>query len=183
LWYNAGKQKYTSNGNTSDGAKIMNLYLRSGAGYFVLANLAAGLALNLDYYREKGDTQDGGGSYEYTNKNTSFYVGPFLRYYFWQWNALMFYGEALFAFGVYNSIYKALSESQTKESLLRAHLLLGVSFFVVQRLAFDLAMGYQWTRYKEKELDYITKYNRFMACLGIVFFLGQNGGYKGIQQR
>lgn len=179
LWYQAGKQSLKNGDESSDGAKLMNLYLRTGAGYFVMANMAAGLALNWEYNREKSSAETGEDIKNITN---FMYFGPFLRYYFFQRNALWLYGEALFAIGVYKSIYKHVQESTSTQNLIKAHLLVGMSYFLVQRLAIDLALGYSYARYKYKDSESIQNYNQFMACVGLVFFLGQNGGYGGVSR-
>jgi len=179
LWYNSGKEKINQDGNKLDGQNALNLYFRSGGGIFLLPSLVAGLALNWQYELYKYTSGIDGMTEKNSTNTLSF--GPFLRYYFWQWNALLFYTEALFAMGVYNQVFKSTGTTKVLEGLLTAHLLVGLSFFITRQLALDVGMGYLWTRYKNNDSNTISSYNQFMACVGLVFFIGQNSGLLNFQ--
>ena len=178
LWYEAGKEKFKQDDQSIDGAKFMNLYLRTGAGLFVMQRLAAGIYLNWEYEREKNEDDFEGTTTQTTNY---FYAGPFLRYYFLTLQRFAFYGEAMVAFGVYKSVFEGIQTSESKDNLLRAHFLVGSNYFLTRAIALDLAFGYALNRYKDPDSDYINSYNHFMACLGIVFFLGQNAGLSNYE--
>jgi len=178
LWFNAGKEKVNQDGTKSEGSNVMSIYMKTGGAYFLLPALAAGLAINWQYDMSKYSTD---GSTE-KNHTSEFYMGPFLRYYFFQYNFILLYAEALIAFGGYSQVYNSSGISKNVESLLKAHLLVGMSVFLTQAIALDFAMGYQWSKYKNKDSNFSTSYNQFMACVGLVFFLGQNGGLVNFQR-
>lgn len=180
LWYQAGKEKYKQDDNTSSGPNVMNLYMRTGAGIFLLSNMAVGLAMNWQYDLRK--YSEGGSEQLSKSSSNLFYAGPFLRYYFWQWQAMLLYGEAMIAFGLYNDVSKYFDgfTSKVTRGLIAAHLLVGMSYFITRSLALDVALGYRWNRYKHD--TYISNLHQFMACVGLVFYLGQNGGLTNYQK-
>lgn len=174
LWLNAGGEKINQDGNKFNNGSYKSFYMKTAGAYFLLPSLAAGLAVNWQYdrYKLKSDIE----SSSLHNRSTTFYAGPFLRYYFYQLNAMMFYGEAMLAYGKYKSVSKLPSAYKSFEALLTAHALVGMSFFITQMFAIDVAMGYNWSRYALRDSNYISAHHQFMACIGLAFFIGQNAG-------
>jgi hypothetical protein len=174
MWFMAGSEKINDDGTKIDGAKLLNLKFQTAAAYFIISNLALGWTLNWEYERQKYAASSGG--YDEINRSNGFSTGPMVRYYPFQFGSLMLYAEGMIAFGVLCQLYKALEQTKYRDALIRAHLLLGVTYFVSRTIALDLGIGYQWLRYNSRDINYINSYHRFMACVGIVFFLGNNAG-------
>ena len=183
LWFSAGSDYTKQDGNKINKETLMSLYLRTGPGIFLLEQMALGLYVNSVYNLQKYKVSSSGDEYTYKDGTLNLAIGPFLRYYFWQMNNLLLYGEVIGAYGVYSTVVKALEKTKTAQRLIEFQLLMGINYFLAPSLALDLNLGYILQRYKQKDYSDVEFKQQFMLCLGITWFLCHNAGLTNFQRR
>jgi len=172
-----GKAKYKTTDTKEDLSKYSSINLDARAGYFVIDNLVAGLFLDLEYYRNKRI------QYDVIYSQSSFTIGPFARYYFLDLEKFKPFGHAQVGLGSScNKTSYSGNESKDKAFYFSYLLGAGADFFLNERVALDLLMGYEHEMYRYKYQEggerandsekYI--YNSFVVSLGILVILGKN---------
>jgi hypothetical protein len=175
LGLNIGTEKHTA-----DDSKISyyDFNFQPKVGYTVINNLVAGLFIDMDFYSNKPKTGDG-----YSDKSSTFIIGPFARYYIHVSDKLVPYAEAEIGFGVDNYHYRYSSTdvwSKTDESVFRYRIGGGATYFFNENVGADAFLGFSHDSYNQKNVNsgerasdskYI--YNEFVMQLGVVVMLGK----------
>lgn len=150
--------------------------LQPKVGYTVIDNMPVGLYIDAWFERDK-DKDDSDLDREY-----EFSVGPFIRYYFYDFHGLKPFAEGSFGIGKYGEDWKsgdADDWEKYKESYFTFKMGGGLSYFFNDYVAADLFLGFNYKNYTHKE-DYSpdrseikTKYiyNGFLMQMGIVVML------------
>jgi hypothetical protein len=138
------------------------------AGYFVIDNLAVGLDLSFSSETQEDD------------KESSFLVGPFARYYKFTSNEkFAFYGQTGFMFGSLKDEPDGADE--TKGSLFNFYISPGFSYFFNEKWALDLRLqGISYTSYDpnkdnddDKRSEFTFGVEFFNPSLGFRYYIGQ----------
>ncbi|GAP43230.1 hypothetical protein SDC9_23399 [bioreactor metagenome] len=176
LSFDSGKEKYKSGSTTSDSYKFTRLTFEPQVGYFVIDKLPVGLLIELSRESWKDPEDDDKSVY------SSFIVGPFVRYYITDLDGLWPYAQAAVGIGSYKERWiPGEGDSQDdKSSLFGYRLGVGATYFVNDRVGFDVYLGYgndteKYTYEDEvsRDTDYKYIYGFVQFNLGIVVSLGQ----------
>ena len=141
-----GSSKIKSDDATGDPTKTTNFELAPQAGYFVMDNLAVGLALNVSSEVEKDPDND-------KSTNTAFVVGPFARYYYPIGNLSPFAQFGAFTGSLKNKFNPDGADNTTeiKYGLVTFQLAGGVGVFIGERASLDLGVNFTSNRRKANE--------------------------------
>ncbi len=173
-----GETDKYNDGDMEDKYAYFDFDFQPKVGYTVIDNMPIGLWMDIDCYRQKAkDDED-------KYKQTTFLIGPFIRYYFADIKNLMPYAEASVGFGTWKSAEKSGSEDDWdiwgKEGYFGFRVGGGLSYFFNDFVAADLFMGfnhYAWTDRNDNEeesradWDYKSVYNEFLLQVGVVVML------------
>ncbi len=143
-------------------------------GYFVFENFSLGSKIN--YSKNKFDDV----------VNTSYMIGPMVRYYFYKNEKLMTYAQSILSYGsntypVYNyDTYGKLINDKKHSDLYGSEIDLGVAFLLSKKVSIDIILGYNYTReivpfediYNKPQETYIDK-NSFGINFGFSMYLGK----------
>lgn len=176
LSFDSGKEKYKSGSTTSDSYKFTRLTFEPQIGYFVIDKLPVGLLVELSRQSWKDPDDDDKEVY------SSFIIGPFVRYYIADLDGLWPYAQAAAGIGSYKErwIPAEGDSNDDKSSLFGYRLGVGATYFVNDRVGFDVYAGYasDTETYKvedegerDSEYKYICSFVQFNV--GIVVVLGQ----------
>lgn len=178
LGLSVGGEKTKVGDSIEDGSKKSNIgfNFEPRAGYFIIDNLVGGLYMYVDFNGSYSKEE-----YGYDSKETTFSIGPFVRYYFPVCDKLIPYGEAQIGFGFDNSSSRSGSSSdwyKSKSSLFAYRVGAGATYFFNNVVGADLFAGFQHEsqKYKssgdgERSGDSKYIYNDFVLQLGIVVIL------------
>jgi hypothetical protein len=177
-----GGEKSKSDGNVSEGSEstVFDLNFIPKAGYFFINNLVGGLFIDAEFYSNMPKDDDG-----YSEKSTTFIIGPFARFYIPVCEKMIPFAEAQVGFGVDNSKTKYSSSAdwyETKYGVFTYRLGAGATYFFNDAVGADLFLGYQHDSYKYKDTgsggergitssDSKLVYGEFVFQLGIVVVL------------
>jgi len=182
LELNIGGEKQKVDGDLVEGSEIsyFDFDFQPRMGYTVIDNLVAGLFMDVDVWSNKSKDED----YGYTEKGTTFIIGPFVRFYFLDFHKLKPYAEAQVGFGIDHYKYKYNDDSdwnKTDESVFTYRIGGGATYFFNEFVGADAFLGFLHDSYKYKDSDdpersehnskYI--YNEFIMQLGIVVMLSK----------
>jgi outer membrane protein len=149
--------KIKNGGSDIDGPNRTYFNISPNAGYFIMDNLAVGVGLGFDLYKEEDED----------DAETTFGISPFARYYFDLENIKPF---AQVGFGV--GSYSYGSEDSMKESILHFGLGAGIALFLNDNVSVDFALGYTSESYKPKDEDDLKYvYGSFGLGIGLTMFL------------
>jgi len=172
------KSKYDDEVDENSQIKYFDFNFMPKVGYFVIDNLVAGLYWDAGYYSRKPKNES---TSSYMNKETSFSIGPFARFYIPVCDRLIPYAEAQVGFGSSKNSSRCCSDDDwidSKYGLFTYRLGGGATYFFNNAVGADMFMGYMHdaTKYKdsdngEKGSDSKTIYNQFILQLGIVVIL------------
>lgn len=176
LELNAGGENIKSDNSPDVKYSYFDFDLQPKIGYTVINNMPIGLYLDADIYSEKSKDDD------YWYRSTTFSVGPFIRYYFYDFHGLKPFAEGLVGFGTYNWKIKYTEDedwNKYKESYFTFKLGGGLSYFFNDYVAADLFLGFNHETYTHKEdvspqrEEIKTKYNynEFLLQIGVVVML------------
>jgi len=147
LGLDIGKTKYESSGGgpTSE-YKYTEFNFTPYAGYFLIDQLAAGLFMDYEYYKDVDQSDD-----DYW-KNTSFVIGPFVRYYIIEYKKLWPFVSAGIGFGSNKTSYTGIS-SDEKSKYMTYRFGAGATYFLNDNVGLDLFLGYNnsTTTYDEED--------------------------------
>jgi outer membrane protein len=171
-----GKEKYeSSNGGPTSEYKYTEFNFTPEAGYFIIDKLVAGLFMDYEYYKDE-DTED-----HDTDKNSSFIIGPFAKYYIMDYKNLWPYVGAGIGFGSGKSTWNTSDPEKYKEITFR--LGGGATYFLNDNIGLDLFLGYnrEVDKYEINNAgksanssdteDYI--YSAFKMSIGVVVTFGK----------
>jgi hypothetical protein len=184
LDFSIGGYKSKSGGEVNEDSKTkyFDFNFIPKAGYFVIDNLVAGLFLDAELYSEKPKNDDA--IYYYREKESTFIIGPFVRYYVPICDRMIPYAEAQVGFGSDNYSYKYDVEgdwTESKYSIFNYSVGVGSTYFFNNSVGADMFLGYQHDSYKykdsdnggEKSSDSKSIYGQLTVKLGIVVILGK----------
>lgn len=158
---NFSSSKYGSNANS----KATSFSFAPNIGYFFINQLAGGLRFDISSYKS------GTGSTE--NKQSSFMLEPFLRYYFLpSTQKVNVFADAGYGFGSSKSTYGTTSQPSVSSSAFNAKA--GVAVFVTPVAALEFALGYNSLKYKGAP----DRYNSINFGIGFQIHLPGGGAVK-----
>ena len=138
------REKYKNeDGDIDKGDRSFSFNLLPRAGYFVMDNLAVGLDLLVGYYMEK-DPDDGD---KYSE--TTFAIGPFVRYYYPLEKCYPFV-EANLGFGTWR---EKAEEWDDKEGLFLYGIGVGAAKPLAENVMLDGSVGYSAKSWKDEDND------------------------------
>lgn len=163
------KVEITQNGTTteSDGGTGTRFGFTPTAGYFFMDGFAGGLFMNVGINNSKEDQVLEDGSTEtLRNNNTSFKIGPFLRYYI-EMDKVKPFAHLQLGFGSNNYVYDmvdydfsdplnpkvVIEEHQRKYNLSTWGIGAGAAFFITNAISVDVMLGYNQNTTKFKNDD------------------------------
>lgn len=177
-----GSEKSKSDGNVVDGSesKVFDLNFIPKAGYYFINNLVGGLYIDAEFYSNVAKDDAG-----YSEKSTTFIIGPFARFYVPVCEKMIPFVEGQVGFGVDNSKQKYSSSDdwyESKYSVFTYRLGGGATYFFNDAVGADLFLGYQHDAYKYKDTGSEGErsatssssklvYGEFVLQLGIVVIL------------
>jgi hypothetical protein len=173
-----GGEKSKHDGTVEESSKYsyVDFNLIPKGGYFFINNLVGGLFLDAEFYQDK--PKDESHSRE---RETTFIIGPFARFYIPICDKLVPYAEAQIGFGTTNSSLKYSSDdewTESKYSVLTYRLGGGATYFFNNAVGADGFIGYMHDSYKYKESESGEKssdskliYSQFTIQLGIIVIL------------
>jgi outer membrane protein len=149
LGIDIGKDKWkSSGGGPVSEYKYSQFFLHPEAGYFVIDKLVVGVFISYDYYKEKEQDNN------YTWKNTSFTIGPFVKYYILEYKKLYPYVGAGIGFGSEKDTESwEGGSSEYKYGLLTYRFGGGATYFLNDNVGLDLFLGYNHDVSKDKNTD------------------------------
>ncbi len=166
LSLDVGKEKWKSEGTTSDLEKYTRLNFDPMIGYFVMDKMPVGLYIE-SYFNKDVDTDDND-----TFRESEIEIGPFVRYYIKKFDKFIPYAEARAGIGSYKEDWYG---NVYKESILAYRIGAGLSYFFTQNIAFDAFIGYDNDRYKSDDdgEEYEYSYPSVDINLGLVVTFGK----------
>ncbi len=146
LGLDIGKEKWGSSGNGQVSEyKYTEFNFTPEAAYFVMNKLSVGLFMDYQYYKDiSADDND-------TWKNTSFTVGPFVRYYILEYKKIWPYASAGLGFGSGKKGWDGSNEQKNTISTYRFGG--GATYFLNDNVGLDLFVGYDYYAFKYKSED------------------------------
>jgi outer membrane protein len=173
----------TIDGNTteSDGPKSNRFNLTPSVGYFITDGFAGGLFMNLginnseeEYLLEDGNTET------LRNNNTTFRMGPFLRYYL-DMEKVRPFAHLQIGFGSNNQTYDQVEydvsdptdikvvivEHTRKYNLSAWGIGAGAAFFITNNISIDVMLGYNQNASRFKDEDTGNEYKRRTGGFGL----------------
>lgn len=176
LELNIGGQKEKSGSDVIEGSEVtyFDFDFQHRMGYTVIDNLVVGLFMNVDFYSYKSKETGG-----FSDKGTTFVIGPFARYYIHVCDKLIPFAEAQIGFGIDNYKYRYSSTadwSKTNEGVFTYRIGGGATYFFNEFVGADLFLGFLHEAYKNKEVaerssDAKYIYNEVILQLGVVVML------------
>ncbi len=138
LGIDIGKYKWeSSNGGSVTEYKYSQFFLHPEAGYFVIDKLVAGVFISYDYYKEAAQAETD------TWKNTTFTIGPFVKYYILDYKKLWPYATAGIGFGTDKTTQGwDGGSSENKYGILIYRIGGGATYFLSDNVGLDLFLGY-----------------------------------------
>lgn len=132
----------------NDDGKIGNTFdfeFTPRAGYFIMDNLAIGLEFPISYSKYKDDNDN-------VDKETTYAIAPFARYYLGA-NKIKPFFQAEIGFGGYKQQRDPANFPASEETygLFLFQFNGGASFFINEKVALDLSLGYSYLSSKQKE--------------------------------
>jgi opacity protein-like surface antigen len=173
---NTGGENIKSDDSPDNKYGYYDIDFQPKVGYTVINNMPIGLFIDVDYYREKAKDDDD------LYKEITFSIGPFIRYYFYDFHGLKPYAEGLIGIGMYKDKYKSGGSDDWddyKESYFTFRMGGGLSYFFNDNVAVDLFLGYNHESYTHKddvssdreEIKTKYNYNEFLLQIGVVIML------------
>ncbi|WP_196894889.1 porin family protein [Aureivirga marina] len=138
--FSSTNSKVDVDGNKTDIGKTTQFGLEAKGGYFFIDNLAGGLNLGYDSETIKPEIGD-------DVKSSSFYVGPFARYYF-DLDKIKPFAEAGYNFG---TAKEEDGNTTTDFNLSGWNVGVGAAFFLGKSASIDLGLQYVSNTLKEKD--------------------------------
>jgi len=178
LGFSGGGHKSKSDGNVVESSKTsyFDFNFTPKAGYFFINNLIGGLYFDVDLYSEKSKESTG-----YSEKDVTFVVGPFARYYIPLCDKLIPYAEGHIGFGINNTKERYSSTGdwyKTKSGVFEYQIGAGATYFIIPSVGVDLFLGYAHYAYKYKDTgeesgtsSSKSVYGEFVLQFGIVCIL------------
>jgi len=177
-----GGEKQKVNGDDIEGSKKtnFNFNFQPKVGYTVINNLVAGLYMDVNSFSSISKESTG-----YSNKGTSFAIGPFARYFIPVSKKMLPFVEGQVGFGSGNTQYRSGSSGdwyKSKTSLFSYRLGGGATYFFNNVAGLDLFLGFNHYSKKHKSTvdesrssDSTSKYihNEFILIIGFIIMLGQ----------
>lgn len=158
---NSSENEYKIGGTTTtiDGPKITNFGIMPAVGYFLSDNLAVGLFVGFDSYKNESTDPATMLIPETKNvcKQSMFDVGPWARYYIMPWEKTGFYFEGVFGFGTGKDkdestpVGSPTTSTETDISEMFVAFCPGVVCFVSKKVALEAEFGdLSYYTFKEK---------------------------------
>lgn len=179
LELNFGSESVKSGDTKTKNFTYFDFDFQPKAGYTIINNLPIGIFMDVDLWSDAA-AEDGG--YDY--KGTKFVIGPFARYYIFDFNGLKPFAEAQVGFGIDNYKYRMSPDGEwvkTNESVFNFRVGGGATYFFNDYVGLDAFLGFLHESYKLKESDNPERssdsdskylYNEFIMQIGVVVMLG-----------
>ena len=160
------KDKVKDDDNERDGPKHFNLEFTPQAGYFVIDNLAVGVALPIQFSTLTVETDEG----DYKEKESLLAFAPFARYYFGASNIKPFLQGAV-GFGSSNQKTEPVQGEtvENKSSVFLWDITGGIGIFLNDNVSLDIGASYASVSLKPKENN---ENNARMISSGLGLSLG-----------
>jgi hypothetical protein len=175
--FSFGKSKTKSGGTTQENYTYFDLNLYPMAGYTVIKSMPVGVFIDGGIYNTNYSDNDN------YNKGTTLAIGPFVRYYFANFNGFMPMAEIAAGAGLDNYKYDyGYGEGKDNAFFMEYWAGVGATYFLTDHFGIDGMVGYYGESYKYKGDDnpdarsedgYTDKYGELYFYFGVVVVLGR----------